>query len=247
MSMSTAVLNLPTPTAPEAPRPVAPAWHTALLLLLMLGLALAGALFQAHERSAPSTAEATAPRDVVSLYLSLIAAQVGLLVYVTRAGLSRTGTKLEELIGRRWTSRRHAFVDIGLAIGLWTLWQAVGWVWERTLGAGHAASIAMFLPRGPAESALWIAVSVTAGFVEEFVFRGYLMRQFTAWTGRPWLGLVLQAAVFGIAHGYQGVMACARIAAYGALFGLLAAWRRSLVPGMIGHALHDVLAGIARL
>jgi hypothetical protein len=34
------------------------------------------------------------------------------------------------------------------------------------------------------------------------------------------------------------------IAAYGCLFGILAAWRKSLRPGMMAHAWQDLLSGI---
>ena len=88
---------------------------------------------------------------------------------------------------------------------------------------------------------------MSAGFCEEFVFRGYLQRQFTAWLGSPWIALSLQALLFGVSHGYQGFLACAHITLYGVLFGLLALWRRSLRPGMIAHAMTDILAGIFRI
>jgi membrane protease YdiL (CAAX protease family) len=58
---------------------------------------------------------------------------------------------------------------------------------------------------------------------------------------------VLQALLFGISHGYQGIEACVRIAVYGALFGLLALWRGSLRPGMMAHAGSDILSGIFRI
>jgi hypothetical protein len=56
--------------------------------------------------------------------------------------------------------------------------------------------------------------------------------------------LFLQAALFGISHGYQGIEACAKIAIFGAMFGLLAIWRNSLRPGMMAHAWSDILSGI---
>ena len=231
-------------TSPR-PRPVAPAWHTALLIALFMALALAGARFQGHATSSPSPA--TGHPSVVPLYLSLVAAQLGLVAYVARAGLRRTGTPLRALIAGRWATPGDVAVDVALGAGLWVLWFAVSTAWDRVLGTGHAASIGSYLPRGIFESGLWVLVSLSAGFAEEIVFRGYLQRQFTSWTGSPGLALVLSAAVFGIAHGYQGAMACARIALYGALFGLLALWRKSLRPGMIAHALTDVLAGLVRI
>jgi membrane protease YdiL (CAAX protease family) len=87
-------------------------------------------------------------------------------------------------------------------------------------------------------------VSISAGISEEIVFRGYLQRQLTALTGRTWLALLLQVTVFGIAHGYQGVQNCVAIALYGALFTLLALWRKSLRPGMIAHACTDIAGGL---
>src|ERR1700730_3658534 len=56
--------------------------------------------------------------------------------------------------------------------------------------------------------------------------------------------IFLQAALFGISHGYQGVEAAVKIAIFGALYGLIALWRGSLRPGMIAHAGSDILSGI---
>jgi CAAX protease family protein len=89
-------------------------------------------------------------------------------------------------------------------------------------------------------------LSLSAGFCEEIVFRGYFQRQIAAWTGSQTAAVILQGILFGILHGYQGVAACARIACFGVLYGLVATWRRSLRPGMTAHALTDVLSGIFR-
>ena len=145
-----------------------------------------------------------------------------------------------------WTA---PFGDLAatLAALLWGTWHLIDLGWGRLLGPGHAASIDAYLPKGVVESVLWICLSISAGFVEEVVFRGYFQRQFTAWTGRPLFGLVLQALLFGVSHGYQGVDACMRITAYGTLIGAVALWRRSLAPGMIAHGMTDILAGIYRI
>jgi hypothetical protein len=47
-------------------------------------------------------------------------------------------------------------------------------------------------------------VSLSAGFCEELVFRGYLQRQFHAATGNVVVAVALQAIVFGLVHTYQG-------------------------------------------
>jgi membrane protease YdiL (CAAX protease family) len=86
---------------------------------------------------------------------------------------------------------------------------------------------------------------VTAGISEETIFRGYLQKQFIAWTGSVPAGILLSAAAFGVGHIYQGAKASVVIGVYGLMFGVLA-WRRgSMRPGMITHALHDTASGLA--
>jgi membrane protease YdiL (CAAX protease family) len=100
------------------------------------------------------------------------------------------------------------------------------------------------LPAGVLEIALWIALSISAGVCEEVVFRGYFQNQFLALTGGRGIALVMQAALFGVSHGYQGMEACLKIALYGLLFGAIALWRKSLRPGIIAHAWTDIAAGL---
>jgi membrane protease YdiL (CAAX protease family) len=59
------------------------------------------------------------------------------------------------------------------------------------------------------------------------------------------VGVLLSAAIFGVCHFYQGAKAVVLIAVYGALFGVLAQARKSIRPGMITHALHDTVSGLA--
>jgi membrane protease YdiL (CAAX protease family) len=98
-------------------------------------------------------------------------------------------------------------------------------------------------PRGAVEITLWIALSVTAGVCEETIFRGYLQRQFIALTKNIPAGILLSAAAFGAAHAYQGFRRVVLIGMYGAMFGVLAHWRRSIRPGIIAHAWQDALIG----
>jgi membrane protease YdiL (CAAX protease family) len=227
----------------SAPRPVAPYRHTAVLIGVFLLLAAAGAFFQSNAPAKPAPEHHSA----VTLYLSVLVAEWGLLYYVWKAGLRRTGTSLKDLVGGRWSGWRSVATDLGLGIGLWALWKVVSLGLEQIFGPDHAAGIEQFLPQRPLEIGLWVLVSFTAGITEEIVFRGYLQRQFAALTRSPWIAVVLQALVFGISHGYQGVPACLRIALFGVFFGLLALWRGSLRPGILAHAGTDIMAGIFRI
>ena len=225
------------------PKLVAPRWHTVLFITLFLGLMFSGALFQRQAQSQPGRLPQHSAH-VVPLYLSLIAMEWGLFLYVWKGGLRRSGTKLSELIGGKWLSLRDVVVDASLALGLWGTWMIVEKGWDRWLGAGHAVSIQTLLPRRAIEILLWVGVSISAGICEEVVFRGYFQRQFEVFTRSKWIALFLQATLFGISHGYQGVEACVRIAIFGVLDGWLARWRQSLRPGMIAHAGSDILSGI---
>lgn len=220
---------------------IAPVWHTMLLVALFLSLTMTGAIFQSRAQSHPGILQQHP--HVVGLYLSLIVLEWGLVLFVW-SGLRRTGTRLRDVIGGRWSSPKSILVDAALALSLWILWAGGQTLWERWLGPSHAASIQPLLPQRVVEILLWVGLSISAGICEEIVFRGYLQQQFKAFTGSGLAGMLLQAVLFGISHGYQGIEATIKIAIYGALFGLLAMWRRSLRPGMIAHAWSDIFSGL---
>ncbi len=223
------------------PNPIATRRHTAILAGAFLVAAIAGAFFQARGSSA-SSGPSQHP-NVVPLYVSLLALEWGLVYYVWRRGLRTSGTRFRDLIGGRWSHWKNVALDGALAVGTWLLWLGIQAGWDSWLGPGHERSVNAYLPRGFAEVPLWIALSLTAGFCEELVFRGYFQRQFTAFTRSRALGLLLQAVLFGVAHGYQGIAATIKITLFGALYGCLAMWRRSLRPGMVAHAWADIYSG----
>jgi membrane protease YdiL (CAAX protease family) len=223
-------------------KPVASWRHTAVLTGVFLALTLGG--FLSQRRAGSHGGELLAHRNVLPVYLSLIAAQWGLFYYVWKVGLRRAGVKLRDVVGGRWAKPEDFVLDAALALGLWAIWMIVQAAWVSLAAPAHAASVSSLLPRRPFEIALWIVLSASAGFCEELTFRGYFQRQFAALTRGRWTGLGLQALLFGVSHGYQGTQACLKITFYGVLFGVVALWRESLRPGMLAHALTDVVAGI---
>ena len=77
---------------------------------------------------------------------------------------------------------------------------------------GEATDLSIFdSMRGDMQVLLqWLAlVWLTVIFVEEIVFRGYMMSTmeqfFTGNAAAPWIALGLTSVVFGIAHSYQGI------------------------------------------
>jgi membrane protease YdiL (CAAX protease family) len=99
------------------------------------------------------------------------------------------------------------------------------------------------LPHDRAEYRWFNAVSVTAGFCEELLYRGFL-----TWVLRPWLGVwgawAVSSALFGAAHAYLGREGIVKSTIGGVVFGGIAVLTGSIVPGMIVHALVDLQSGM---
>jgi len=215
--------------------------HTAGLFGILLLAVAFGIWFQ--KSSGPESAAAPRTESNLGLYLSAMLLDWGVFYYVW-AGTRRHGTAFGRITGGRWTGLGDVARDIAIAIPFWIVWQAAAVLIHRLLGPDSARSIGAFLPRTAAETVVWIGVSATAGFTEEFVFRGYLQQQMEAWTGSRGLALVIQAIGFGVGHAYQGWKNTAVIVILGALYGLLLLWRRSTLPGMLAHGWTDVYGGL---
>jgi uncharacterized protein len=230
-------ISIPAPV-PENRRRVGPVWHT--VVFIVVTLALTG--YQAHEQPKIQTLQL---RNRAPLYLVMIGFELLMLLYVW-LGVRSTGTKVRDIIGGRWKNFGDFWTDAAIAMGFWCVVFAMLIAMSLMLGKNSAGTEAVkaLLPRTYAEMVLWVCLSVTAGFCEEFIFRGYLQRQFLALTGRPELAVAFQALIFGAAHLYQGWRGAVAITVYGALFGALAAWRKSLRPGMMQHAAQDTFSGL---
>jgi uncharacterized protein len=219
---------------------LAPVWHTVVLVLFVVSYSLIQIHFSAHTESLQL-------KTRVPLYLFGIFFELILLAYVWFLGVRSSGTKFAAVIGGKWTSATDVWRDIGVAFVFWLVvivfLASVGHLLGQNPHAKKALLVIM--PRGTLEMILWVVLSISAGFCEEFIFRGYLQKQFFAIFGNNAMAVAGQALVFGVAHGYQGVKGMTSITIYGALFGILAMMRKSLRPGMIQHAMQDSFAGIA--
>jgi len=226
-------------SSPVAPA-LAPLWHTAALVALYLLVGVVGTLVTARHGS---VALAPPASRLGAVYAPLVVVQVALALYVVRVG--RPKSAFTDLLGHRWTDVRRACVDVALALATFVALRLFDLAWARVFVVDRSAVLAE-LPVTGLERAEWAVVAVTVGVSEELVFRGYLQTQLGALTGRAALGVVLQAALFGIAHAEQGGEAVARVALYGAGLGVLARLRRSLLPGMICHVATDLVSGLVR-
>jgi membrane protease YdiL (CAAX protease family) len=98
-------------------------------------------------------------------------------------------------------------------------------------------------PHTRSELGWWMALSLSAGFCEEFIFRGYLI-----WAFQPMFGLWGAAAfsvvAFAMAHAYQGAKGILATGVVGGLLTLVILISGSLLPAIALHALIDISQGL---
>lgn len=101
------------------------------------------------------------------------------------------------------------------------------------------------LPQSLVELLPYLALAVTAGVCEEFLYRGFAMAAL-ARTGLPlWLVILVTSVLFGLAHAYQGRAGVLGTAVLGVLLAIARIAYSSLAPVMIWHTAVDIVAGIA--
>jgi uncharacterized protein len=196
--------------------------------------------FAVYSKLRADQARAGAHFGHVSSYVMTMAIEWLLFAFVLWGAPSGT------VLAARWSSALEILRDFAIAILFWISSLVVLGLIARVVQAPSiATNVKFMLPHGWVESILWVALSATAGICEEAIFRGYLQPQFASLTRDARVGILLSSAVFGAVHAYQGWRSAAVIFVYGAMFGALAEWRKSVRPGMIAHAWGDAVAGLA--
>lgn len=225
---------------------IAPWRHTLILCAILLAIAAAG--FTASHLGSTDVSSGGAPArgqpTGLFLYPMLLLAEYALFRVVQR-GIARNGLRILDLISQRALGLRALAIDVVLGIGLFCTCAVALSVLHGSSSKAPAA-VQQLIVHDPIEIPLWIMVSLAAGFVEELTFRGYLQRQFASKVGSLG-GIAIQALLFGVAHGYQGVGPLIGITMIGLIFGVAAWGRRSLVPVIIAHVAIDIVGGLQLL
>ncbi|HEV2462667.1 MAG TPA: type II CAAX endopeptidase family protein [Acidobacteriaceae bacterium] len=221
-------------TAEQRRKGIAPVWHTCFLIAFVVVLAIDGLVVY----------QPVSPHRPVPFYLIGIGFEWLLFGYIWW-GISLREYPLSTLISRgriSWPQR-----DFVYGIGLWIIWYvvealvALGLTW---VGLAKSASLRIVFPHGPVQITLWVILAVSSGFAEEIAFRGYLLQQFSRWTGSITVGVILQALLFGFGHTYLGLREAVIITVSGLVFGIFAAWLRNIRPLIITHAWADIFGGV---
>ncbi len=186
-------------------------------------------------------------RERLSLYASTIGFQ-WLAVAVVAWRASARGLNLEEL---GLVVHGRGRILIAAIVGAATL-GGLQWLNLRRMGrsSGKAREFTQvlaerILPQSRVELLPYLALAVTAGLCEEFLYRGFAMAVLTR-AGLPlWIVILLSSILFALAHIYQGRGGLVSTLVIGTVFGTARIAYDGLVPVMAWHFAVDAVAGVA--
>jgi len=96
------------PTGTASHGAIAPAWHTAVVLFVMLGFSLVGGLV--------GDLTTRGPHVRAIEYLTVIVMEWAIVAFIAY-GVGRRGVRVGELVGGRWARPVEFFRDLGIGIG----------------------------------------------------------------------------------------------------------------------------------
>ena len=161
-----------------------------------------------------------------------------------------------------WTASGRSWAAFGFSVpDGWRLWASLALF--LLLAAYHVQAVATLARSPEARAGLrqqigplsavvphtrtemyWFGgASLTAGFCEEFLYRGYFIQVLAPWLGW-WGAAALSLLCFAAGHAYQGWSGVLRTGMVGAVFTLAVAIFGSLWPAIALHALSDGGAGV---
>lgn len=186
-------------------------------------------------------------RERIRLYLSTLLFQWALAAVIFWRARARGLTAAEMGL-----TVRYDFPVVFIAIAGALLIALAHWKnLRRMAGLDHPAAQRMralavrIFPRTAPQLWLYAALALTAGFCEEFIFRGFLVAAFFRAGLAAWTVVLFSSALFGLVHIYQGRGGSIGTGILGVLFAVARIAYTSLVPVVVWHATLDLVAGFA--
>jgi membrane protease YdiL (CAAX protease family) len=186
----------------------------------------------------------------LSLYASTIAFQWSIVAVIYWRSVARhlTPADLGLVVSGIWQTFSIAFVFTALlCLNQWAGLRKIA-----LIPADQRGFLFQFtqkiMPQTTVETLIFVALALTAGLSEEFIYRGFVFALFSRVFGVSTFGILLATAIssiwFASAHFYQGRRGVVTTFVVGVLFAAVRIWTGNLVPAIIGHAGVDLVAGI---
>jgi membrane protease YdiL (CAAX protease family) len=115
---------------------------------------------------------------------------------------------------------------------------------DKAKQAESLGKLVRYLPHTDRDLRGFIGVSVTAGIVEEIVYRGFVLWYLGQFMPL-WAAVAASSLVFGLAHSYQGANGAVRCGLTGLAFAVFYVVTGSIWLPIVAHVLLDVLQGAA--
>jgi uncharacterized protein len=115
--------------------------------------------------------------------------------------------------------------------------------WSSNLTEARSVAIALrLMPQATLDSAVFVALVITAGVCEEFLYRGFIFAVLVRAAGVP-VAVLGSSLLFSLAHLYQGARGLASTFILGLLLAASRVWTASLLPATVAHMAVDLAAG----
>ncbi|HLW97782.1 MAG TPA: CPBP family intramembrane glutamic endopeptidase [Candidatus Acidoferrales bacterium] len=137
--------------------------------------------------------------------------------------------------------------DVAAGLGVLLLFLAFMYPqWKNSALRKHEKTYRR-MPTSSSELPMWFLVSLSAGIVEEIVYRGVLLQILWYWIGNWWVAVLLCALAFALGHSIQGLKNIFIVFFMSLIFHALVRFTGSLYIAMAVHATYDAIAGLAYL
>ena len=212
--------------------------HTVIMIVILISFSISGLISNTLSDNTISSS------FKIILYLATAVGEWALLYYVW-IGIKKTKKiSLIKLIAGK-DNLKFGLNDILKGFAFWIIAGIILYLVKYLLGLPIISNtIHNLLPQNYLEYTFFFILSLSAGFCEEIIYRGYFQKQFSSIFNNKWIAILSQGILFGFSHGYQGIKYMVLISVFGILFGLLAAYVNNLKPGMIAHFWEDTFSGI---
>ena len=101
----------------------------------------------------------------------------------------------------------------------------------------------LFLPETASQLPSWVALSLSAGIVEEYVYRGVVYAAIFSLTAKSYSAALICGAAFGAAHLGRGLRSGVWTMLVGLILQGFVFWTGSLYLSMAIHAVYDLILG----